>query len=196
MEGEMSESWTVSVAGRNYGPYSAAQMQAFAAEGRLAPHSLVSRAGDATVRAASEDPILAQLFEPTKPFVSTQATRNETPASTFGRHDQEMNKSGERSHFIIVSDMKSRPVQGLEEEIFNLGPAYALLPQVWVLSTEATINVVRNTLIQKLGKLDVLFVVDATNNKAAWFNFGPEPEARIRRVWQKASETTGRRAAG
>ncbi len=26
-------------------------------------------------------------------------------------------------------------------------------------------------------------VVDATHNKAAWFNFGPESDTRIRRVW-------------
>jgi hypothetical protein len=28
-----------------------------------------------------------------------------------------------------------------------------------------------------------LFVIDATRNKATRFNFGPEAEARIRRVW-------------
>jgi hypothetical protein len=41
----------------------------------------------------------------------------------------------------------------------------------------------------------VLFVVDATNNKAAWFNFGPEAEARIRRIWSK-DESAKLRAAG
>jgi hypothetical protein len=30
-------------------------------------------------------------------------------------------------------------------------------------------------------------VVDASRGKAAWFNFGPEADVRIRRVWQKAS---------
>jgi hypothetical protein len=34
-----------------------------------------------------------------------------------------------------------------------------------------------------LGKIDTLFVIDATRNKATWFNFGPEADARIRRVW-------------
>src|SRR5580692_8268953 len=111
MEGVMSESWTVSVAGRNYGPYSAAQMQAFAAEGRLAPHSLVSRTGDAKLRAASEDPELAQLFEPATPAAIAPVPRADVPTSSFGRQDQESAKPGERSHFIIVSDMKSRSVQ-------------------------------------------------------------------------------------
>ncbi len=121
--------------------------------------------------------------------------RADTPASSFGRQDANESRPGERSHFIVVSDMKSRSIASLEEEIFNLGPAYAILPQVWILSTEASVNNVRNTLIQKLGKLDVLFVVDATHDKAAWFNFGPEAESRLRRAWQKSSEAARRATA-
>ena len=41
-----SESWTISVGGRVYGPYSIEQMRGFHAEGRLADHSLVARAGE------------------------------------------------------------------------------------------------------------------------------------------------------
>jgi hypothetical protein len=79
--------------------------------------------------------------------------------------------------------MKSKSISGLEEEILNLGPAYALLPQIWLLVSDKSMNAIRNSLLQKLGKIDTLFVVDATRNKATWFNFGPEAEARIRRVW-------------
>ena len=42
----MAESWTISVGGRVYGPYSLEQMQGFHAENRLADHSLVARASD------------------------------------------------------------------------------------------------------------------------------------------------------
>lgn len=190
----MSEGWTVSVAGRNYGPYSAAQMQAFAAEGRLAPYSLVQRAGETEFRTASEDPELALLFEPVKPAGTSSGFRD-PPASSFGRMDKDEKAAGEKSHFIIIADMKSRSVAGLEEEIFNLGQAYPLLPQVWILASDASINSVRNLLIQKLGKLDILFVVDATHDKAAWFNFGPEAESRIRKIWAKSLDVTARRTA-
>ncbi len=191
----MSEGWTVSVAGRNYGPYSAAQMQAFAAEGRLAPHSLVQRAGEQAFRTAAEDPELSLLFEPAKPAAPSFGFKSETPAASFGRQDKDEGSSGEKSHFVIIADMKSRSLAGLEEEIFNLGPAYALVPQVWIVSTDASVNAVRNLLITKLGKLDILFVVDATHNKAAWFNFGPEAEARIRRIWTKSLDVAARRSA-
>jgi len=100
----MSVSWTVSVAGRSYGPYSAAQMQAFAAEGRLAPHSLVQRSGEQTFHAASEDPQLSALFEPQKvSFTST--SRTDAPASSFGRQDKD--EATEKSHFVIIADRRS-----------------------------------------------------------------------------------------
>jgi len=58
----MPASWIVNVAGRAYGPYTDAQMQAFASEGRLAPQSLVARNGETQFRAAADEPALAALF--------------------------------------------------------------------------------------------------------------------------------------
>ena len=58
----MSETWTISVGSRVYGPYTAEQMGAFHAEGRLAHHSLVARAGEEQFHPAGEDPELAKLF--------------------------------------------------------------------------------------------------------------------------------------
>jgi hypothetical protein len=184
----MSDSWFVNVQGRAYGPYSVQQMEGFVAEGRLAGHSLITRAGDTEFHAAGDEPEFAQLFQQHKAKVEAIAPAEPAPPQSFGRQDAE-EPTGERSHFVIVADMKSRSVQGLEEEIYNLGPAYALLPQVWIVATEQTVNAVRNLLVTQLGKLDVLFVVDATRNKAAWFNFGPEADSRIRRIWAKSHET-------
>jgi len=187
----MPDTWTVSTGGRTYGPYTIMQLQAFATEGRLAPHSLVARTGEANFRAAHEDPTLATLFRSGRSAGAVaQALRNDEPPSqrAFGRKDGDT-EPGELSHYIIMADMKSRSPAGVEEEVFNLGPAYAVLPQVWLLACDLSINAVRNTLVQKLGKLDMLFVVDATRDKAAWFNFGPEADTRIRRLWTRASET-------
>ena len=84
----MSETWTISVAGRSYGPYTAAQMHAFSAEGRLAPHSLVSRTGEEQYRPASEDPALMQLFSAATPQSSDR--KQDTPvAHRFGRQDRD-----------------------------------------------------------------------------------------------------------
>lgn len=176
----MSESWTISVGGRVYGPYSIEQMRGFHAEGRLADHSLVARAGEDQFHAASEDQALAVFFQP-RNAIQAQI---ETPAAPH-KFGGEPESTGERTHYVIVADMKSRSIAGLEEEIFNLGPAHRFMPQAWVLSSEAGINTIRHALVQKLGKIDTLFIVDAAHDKAAWFNFGPENDARVRRMWTR-----------
>ena len=53
----MADSWTMSVGGRVYGPYSLEQMQGFHAEKRLASHSLIARQGQEQFYPAGEDPI-------------------------------------------------------------------------------------------------------------------------------------------
>jgi hypothetical protein len=192
----MSANWMVNVGGRAYGPYTDAQMAAFAAEGRLAPQSLIARSNEGKFRPAGEGPALAAFFTsgPATPAAPEPAPRADAkPAGMFGRSKEE--GSGEPSHIVVIADMKSRSIVGLEEEIYRLGQACPLLPQIWLLRTDQSVNAVRNHLVQQLGKLDVLFVVDATNDKAAWFNFGPEAEARIRRMWSK-DESAKLRAAG
>jgi hypothetical protein len=183
----MSDFWIVSVSDKAYGPYTTPQMEAFASEGRLAPSSLIARAGETEFRAAGEEPAFSALFQPSKmsPQARAEAMQPDDAAAVqkFGRGDADAR--GERARFVIIADMKSRSVQGLEEEIFKMGPAYAVLPQVWLLVSDMSVNTVRNILIQKLGKLDVLFVVDATHDKGAWFNFGPEADARMRKLWVK-----------
>ena len=46
------------------------------------------------------------------------------------------------------------------------------------------------------GKLDMLFIADATHDKAAWFNFGPEADSRVRRIWQRMPSAAPSRVAG
>lgn len=195
----MAESWTISVGGRVYGPYSLEQMQGFHAENRLADHSMVARAGEEQFHPASEDVALAPLFRPV-PAADTAAAE---PAASepaqphrFGGRPEARAEAEGPAHFVIVADMKSRSITGLEEEIFNLGQAHRFGPQSWVLSSEATINTIRNALVQKLGKLDTLFIVDAAHDKAAWFNFGPETDTRIRKMWSRPADYSGAEKRG
>ena len=186
----MAESWTISVGGRVYGPYTLEQMQGFHAENRLADHSLIARAGEEQFHPAIEDPELAPLFQSAEAEPAAPAAEP-VPATPhrFGRSEPEAD--GHPSHFVIIADMKSSSISGLEEEIFNLGQAHRFMPQAWVLSSDASINTIRNALVQKLGKIDTLFIVDAAHDKAAWFNFGPESNTRIRRMWSRPIEHAG-----
>ena len=186
----MSAAWTISVGGRSYGPYTLEQMIAFQAEGRLAPHSMVAREGEDQFRHASEDAQLAQLFPAaskpaTPPAAQPASPHADTPTGVarFGRDAGAA--TGERNRYIVISDMKSGSISALEEEIFNFGLAFRCLPQAWILTSEVSLNTIRSELIQKLGKLDMLIVIDASNDKAAWFNFGPEADTKMRRLWQR-----------
>ncbi len=200
----MIGAWSINVSGRLYGPFTSERMRSFASEGRLAAHSLVAREGTADWHEASEEPEFADLFSPQSaakeqtpsiaerlPAAAATATlpamSSPAPSARAEFGAAEKPDHGGRAHFAIVLDQKSRPSGNLEEAIASLGPAYRLLPNVWILSTDSTVNAVRNRVVQELGKADSLFVVDASRGKAAWFNFGPEADVRIRRVWQKAS---------
>jgi hypothetical protein len=200
------EAWIVSVAGQAYGPYSTAQMEAFAAEGRLAPHSLVAQPGDTQFRPASDEPALSTFFKPNtfvqEPQTTISATsvvqpvkRDDAGSQKFGRQADE-NSDGTPTRFLVISDMKSGSIAAIEDELHRLGPVCVVYPQMWIVQSEQTVTGIKNLLIQKLGKLDTLFVVDTTHDKAAWFNFSPEAESRIRRAWSRTSEPAATRKAG
>jgi hypothetical protein len=212
----MIGAWTINVSGRLYGPFTSDRMRGFAREGRLAAHSLVTREGTTDWHEARDEPEFADLFPSGKesagtahdvPHMAATPTPNQPSPQALASHGSAApgafrplaprgglsgtpssdSAEGARAHFAIVADLKSGSASNLEDAISALGPAYRLMHNVWIVSTEVSVNAVRNRLVQELGKLDSLFVIDASRGKAAWFNFGPEVDVRIRRVWRKAS---------
>lgn len=180
----MNGAWTINAGGRVYGPFSPDRMRSFVVEGRLAAASLVARENTSEWHEAGTEPEFADLF-PIAESTGQNADAERSGAEAPPKHSTV--QQGQRSHFAVVVDLKSHAIAKLENAIAGLGPAYRLLPNVWIVSTDQTVSAVRNRLVQELGKSDSLFVVDASRGKAAWFNFGPEADVRIRRVWQKAS---------
>jgi hypothetical protein len=179
----MSETWTISAGSRVFGPYSAEQMQIFRDQGRLAPHSLVARTGDDNFRPAGEDQSLGHLFA--APEAPSPEPAKAEQAAKFGRDAE---NDGEVNRYVIIADMKSGSITGVDEEISKLGPACRLTVQAWILNSEISLNTLRSALTQKLGKLDNLFIVDVSHDKAAWFNFGPETETRLRSLWLRQDQ--------
>ena len=190
----MASTWTIKANDRCFGPYTLEQMRIFVTERRLAPHSVVATGTSDQFRTAAEFDELAVLFRPAAPQQRPVFfTADGEIGATYAAREHETTR---HSRFIIIAEMKSRSITGLEQEIMRCGQAIQLMPQAWLLASEMTINALRNTLIQRLGRIDMLFIVDATHNKAAWFNFAPEGESRIRRIWQKFQDQPGARAAG
>jgi len=199
----MIGTWTINVSGRVYGPFTSERMRSFVGEGRLAPHSLIARDGSTDWHEARDEPEFSEVFAhrgarapamantangaPTTAAAPQPApSRAAQPSASPALHaNASESVEHQIAHFAIVADLKAQSVGNLEGAINSLGPSYRLTHNVWIVSTEQTVSGVRNRLIQELGKSDSLFVIDASRGKAAWFNFGPEADARIRRVWQR-----------
>ena len=209
----MIGAWTINVSGRVYGPFSSERMRGFVSEGRLAPHSLVAREGSSDWHEARDEPEFSDVFAhrgqatsagapetnvaapapQTAP--SPQPTQPQPPAPA--PHSSQSRAphangvvAGEHvtAHFAVIIDQKAQSAaSNIEGAINSLGHSYRLTNNVWIISTDQTVSAVRNRLVQELGKADSLFVIDASRGKAAWFNFGPEADVRIRRVWQKSA---------
>src|SRR5437868_12918320 len=67
----LNSMWRINVSGQVYGPYSGHQIKAFAAEGRVAAHSIVQAGESGPWITAIDDPILAQLFVVSQPPAAT-----------------------------------------------------------------------------------------------------------------------------
>lgn len=212
----MIGAWNINVSGRVYGPFTSERMRSFVGEGRLAPHSLVARDGSSDWHEARDEPEFTDVFmqrNPPAPVVAPVAPAAPAPApqsalaSLITRAPQPQPQSTPApvpqvqpshpnisvtaehaiAHFAVVIDQKAQGgSSNIEGAIGSLGLYYRLTNNVWIISTNQSVSAVRNRLVQELGKSDSLFVIDASRGKAAWFNFGPEADVRIRRVWQKA----------
>jgi hypothetical protein len=178
-------SWRVSVGGKVYGPYSLKQMEGFVAEGRVAVHSIVTSSETGPWLAASDDPLLAGLFlkpaNTSAPISPPAQPRAGVPAEPVLTTEP----VGAGTHYLIYADIKTRSGYGFERELTKLGDMFRLNTVVFLLNSHFAIGQVRNALIQHLGKTDSLMVVDTTHGKSAWFNLGPQAEAKIRQVWAK-----------
>jgi hypothetical protein len=167
----LNGTWRINVSGQVYGPYSGHQIKAFAEEGRVAPHSIVQADERGPWITAIDDPVLAQLFA--KPFGQASLPKADTGADTAS------------ANFVVIADLRTGSAT-FELALAKLGENYRLSSQAWLLHTAHTVGAVRNELVQHVGSLDGIFVIDASRGgKTAWFNLGPEADAKIRKVWRR-----------
>jgi len=188
--------WRINVSGQVYGPYSGHQIKAFAAEGRIAAHSIVQTGEAGPWITAIDDPVLAQLFVVSQPPVTKQiieqpkvqqapAPQPARPAPAAAQPAAATVPELASSNFIIIGDIRGRASAPFEAALNRLGANFRLNPLTWLLHSEYSAGAIRNELVQHLGNTDSVFIVDAGRGKMAWFNLGPEADARIRKVWSK-----------
>ncbi|WP_417478218.1 DUF4339 domain-containing protein [Maricaulis sp.] len=165
-------SWFVKVEGRVYGPYTPPQMKAFVSEGRIAAHSQVSNARDEGWCAASDvDEFTDWLAENAGgPAPEKRVTAGVRPAN-----------------FVIVTEIQSEAGPEFRNALTAYGELEQITPGTWLLRGPTTAAVLRNELSHILDRDDRLLIIDATHDRAAWFNLGRDADENIRNLWGRAN---------
>lgn len=153
--------WWVQIRGKAFGPYSLQQMARFLSEGRVRPSTMVSKHKDAGWTEARRMPELRGL---------------QTPQAS---NDAALEAANVFVHAEIISGSWMAFMAALE----SMGVVCDLAPGLWLVRTKFSAGVVRNTLSQTLERGDRFVVIDATRDRLAWFNLGPETDVRIGKVW-------------
>jgi hypothetical protein len=153
--------WWVQVRGKAFGPYALDRIARFMAEGRVRPTTLVADRPDGAWIQARRVLALRGLRAPT---IS---------------NDAQVEAANVFVHAEIVSASWNAFVAALE----SMGAVCDLAPGLWIVRTRFSAGVVRNTLSQTLDRGDRFVVIDATRDRLAWFNLGPEVDVRIGKVW-------------
>jgi GYF domain 2 len=152
--------WWVQIRGRAFGPYSIEQMATFLTEGRVRPTTLVSANGKSDWIEARRVMALRGLRKP--------ANGNDTE---------------EAANVFVHAEIFSGSWMGFMAALESMGFVCDLGPGLWLVRTRFTSGVIRNTLSQTLERGDRFVVIDATRDRLAWFNLGPEVDVRISKVW-------------
>jgi hypothetical protein len=152
--------WWVQIRGRAFGPYTIEQMAGFLSEGRVRPTSLVSDNGTDNWTEARRIMALRGLRKPAA-----------------------ANDAEEAANVFVHAEIFSGSWMAFMAALESMGFVCDLGPGLWLVRTRYTSGVIRNTLSQTLERGDRFVVIDASRDRLAWFNLGPEVDVRIGKVW-------------
>ncbi|GAM99744.1 hypothetical protein U91I_03399 [alpha proteobacterium U9-1i] len=157
--------WWVQVRGQAYGPYALDQLHRFVEEGRIRPATPVSDKPEAGwVEARRVPGLLAPLMMP---------------------KDTKADAADELANVFVSAELLSGAWPRFMAAMKGMGSVCDLSPGLWLVRTRFSAGVIRNTLSQTLDRGDRFVVIDATRDRLAWFNLGPEVDVKINQVWNK-----------
>jgi hypothetical protein len=153
--------WWVQIRGKGFGPYSIEQMARFMAEGRVRPSTLVADNPNGGWIEARRVLALRGLRTP--------SVSNDSQT--------------EAANVFVNAEIVSGSWNAFMAALESMGAVCDLAPGLWLVRTRFSAGVIRNTLSQTLERGDRFVVIDATRDRFAWFNLGPEIDVRIGKVW-------------
>ena len=164
-------SWFVKVEGRVYGPYTPPQMRAFVGEGRIAAHSQVSPQRDGEWKVAGD------LDE----YRDWAGESDGTPV-----REKRITPGARPANFLVVTEIQSENAGEFRAALSAYGDIEAITNGVWILRGPTTAAVLRNELSHVLDRDDRLLIIDASHDRAAWFNLGRDADQNIRNLWGRS----------
>ncbi len=168
----LAETWFVKVRSDIFGPYPRERIRGFIAEGRVRARTLVAAHPADRFAPAEEFPELADMLAPEMPVRRTppEPRRAQGPLATF----------------FIVADVEKDTLDMVEDLLNTMGPCTYAAHGVWMVRAATTAELIRNTLTKVLTAEDTLIIVDATRDRAAWFNIGQDRDAALRALREEA----------
>lgn len=152
--------WWVQIRGRSFGPYTIEQMARFMSEGRVRPSTMVA-----------DNPHKGWMEA--RKVMSLRGLRTPAPA----------NDAAEAANVFVHAEIFSGATMAFMAALEGFGTVCDLAPSLWLVRTKFSSGIMRNTLSQTLETGDRFVVIDATRDRLAWFNLGPETDVRIGKVW-------------
>ncbi len=177
------ETYFLRIGGQVFGPYTHASILHYLDEGRVAPSSFIATRSDGDYRAIAQLVTFAPKvrdIQDRKGFGRRAPNgENATDVSGAEAHDAQL------ANVVIVTDIQSAAALDFETRLQALGRAARIFGSVFVLRTHHSAAQLRHSLGQMLSRGDRFFLVDATRERLAWFNLGPEVDAHLRQIWSQ-----------
>lgn len=181
------ETYFLRIGGQIFGPYSHASILHYLDEGRVVPSALIATRPDGDFRAIAQfvtfSPKVREIQDRKGFGRRTLHGENGTDGAGAEGHDSEL------ANVVIVTDIQSAAALDFETRLQALGRAARIFGSVFVLRTHHSAAQLRHSLGQMLSRGDRFFLVDATRERLAWFNLGPEVDAHLRKIWSQPLDT-------
>lgn len=176
---EPAGAWYVQAAGRVWGPYSQARLEAFVDEGRVAAETLVGPSAEGPFLPAVRQARLHRLFGDAEPEADGPLAAALPSARQSPRTPE---PAGQPRPLLVWTALAGR-AERLEEALAAHGPFVRIGPDLWLVRARLGPAPLRNALSRRLGPADRLMVVEAPLAQAAWFNIEGETDRTLRQLW-------------
>ena len=161
--------WCVKSGDTVYGPYTLGQITAFISENRIVRRTLISDDGGTHFQAAERIAALVTALA-----CAPTPKRREADAGP--------------GNFIVVTQLEGESEHGVTAVLNSVGRFAEATNGIYILRSTLRLAKIREKLAAVTGSHDRFIIVDASRNRIAWLNHGPETDVHLRSVWDKDLE--------